>query len=146
MNGLQRRMFRVANTVGVWLYRRSGGRVGGTVQGGMPVLLLTVRGRHSGQPRTTPVAYLERDPSWMVCGSAAGSPSEPQWFRNLRATDRASVERGRDRYDVDVRVLAGAERDEAFAQFVVDAPGFADYEKKSAGRKLPLALLTPVAG
>lgn len=146
MSRFQRRMFRFANVAGVWLYRRSGGRIGGTVQRGMPVLLLTVRGRRSGQPHTTPVAYLERGTAWMVCGSAGGSPSEPQWFRNLRATDRASVEKGRARYDVDVRVLAGAERDEAFAQFVVDAPGFAGYENTSAGRKMPLAVLTPVAG
>ena len=42
------------------LYRATGGRLMGTVRG-MPVLLLTVRGRKSGAKHTIPVLYLEDD-------------------------------------------------------------------------------------
>ena len=118
------------------------GQAGSQGQRGTPVLILTVKGRRSGRPFSCPVAYFERAGGWLVVGSAAGMPQEPQWFKNLRAADAAVVELGDARHDVAVRVLEGAERDDAFAQVLTENPGFADYETKS-GRAMPLALLTP---
>ena len=63
MTGLQRRLFRAGNKVSVWLYRRSGGKLGGKARGGTPVLILTVKGRKSGQPFSCP-AVEERQPIW----------------------------------------------------------------------------------
>ena len=142
MTGMQRRLFRFANRVSVWLYRRSGGRIGRTARGGTPVLILTVRGRKSGREYSNPASYFEHDGGWLVVGSAGGLPKDPQWFENLRATDHAVVELQDRRVDVAVRVLQGAERDDAFAQVVRENPRFADYETRS-GRPMPVALLTP---
>lgn len=142
MTGMQRRVFRTLNRFSVWVYRRSGGKMGGRAQGGSPVLILTVPGRTSGRPFSNPVAYFERDGGWLVVGSGGGQPQDPQWFRNLRVTDTAVVEVSRRREDVDVRVLHGEERDDAFAQVVRENPGFGKYEGKS-GRPMPVALLTP---
>ena len=107
----------------VWLYRTSKGRVGAKAMGGSPVCILTVEGRTSGRPFSVPVTYFERAGGWLVVGSAGGRPEEPQWFKNLRATDSAVVEHGEQRRDVTVRVLSGAERDDAFAQIVSETPG-----------------------
>ena len=137
-----RSVMRVGNRLGVWTYRKSKGRVGGTGKGGSPVLLLTVRGRTSGREFTNPVAYFERSGGWVVVGSSGGMPQDPHWFRNLRATDRAVVQIGDRRHEVAVRILEGAERDEAFAQVLRENPAFGAYEGKS-GRTMPLALLTP---
>lgn len=142
MTGLQRRLFRFANSFGVWLYRRTGGRMANKSRGGTPVMILTVKGRRSGQPFSNPVAYFERDGGWLVVGSANGLPQEPQWFKNLRAADTAVVEIRDQRRDVAVRVLDGAERDDAFAQVLRENPGFGDYETKS-GRRMPVAQLSP---
>ena len=142
MNGVMRTMMRAGNTVGVGLYRASKGRIGAKARGGSPVLVLTVRGRRSGREFSCPVAYFERDGGYLVVGSAAGLPDDPQWFKNLRATDSAVVQLGEQRRDVSVRVLQGAERDAAYAQVLSENPGFGDYERKS-GRTMPLALLTP---
>ena len=142
MSSAMRTMMRVGNTVGSWVYRTSKGRLGGTGRGGTPVLLLTVRGRTSGREFTCPVGYFERDGGYVVVGSAAGLPDDPQWFKNLRATDSAVVQLGDRRYDVSVRILEGAERDAAFAQVLSENAGFGAYERKS-GRTMPLALLTP---
>ena len=143
MNGFQRNLFRLANTVNVAVYRWSNGRLMSTAVNKSPVLLLTVAGRRSGTPRTQPVAYFPRNGGWAVVGSAGGDAAEPQWFRNLRAADHASVQMGTEHHDVAVRVLEGQERDEAFAAIVERAPGFAKYETKSQGRPMPVALLTP---
>jgi deazaflavin-dependent oxidoreductase (nitroreductase family) len=56
-----------------------------------PNALLTVRGRTSGEPRTTPVALIEIGGSrWVV-----GTFGETHWVRNLRAAGRATVAVGR---------------------------------------------------
>ncbi len=142
MTGMQRRLFRLGNRVSVWVYRTSGGRIGSKARGGSPVMILTVAGRRSGTPFSNPVAYFERDGGWLVVGSAGGLPEDPQWFRNLRATDTAGVDLRDQHHDVAVRVLEGEERDDAFAQVLRENPSFGAYEGK-AGRPMPVAHLTP---
>jgi deazaflavin-dependent oxidoreductase (nitroreductase family) len=61
-----------------------------------PNVLLTVRGRTSGQPRTFPIAILEHKGARYV-----QSPwGEVNWVRNLRATPEAVVSKGRRNEDV----------------------------------------------
>jgi len=142
VSAIGRALWRTGNRLSVWLYRRSGGRMANRAQGGTPVLILTVKGRKSGRPFSTPVAAFDRDGGWMVVGSAGGQPSDPQWFKNLRAADSAVVEVGARRVEVAARVLEGEERDDAFAQVVRENPRFGTYEPKS-GRRMPVAILTP---
>ncbi|MEV6414495.1 nitroreductase/quinone reductase family protein [Kribbella sp. NPDC051718] len=130
----------IANRLATGLYRRSGGRIGGTAKG-LPVLLITVAGRRTGTPYTVPVAYFETDGGYLVTGSAGGSKPDPQWFRNLRAATRARIQIGDRRYDVDVHVFEGADRDRLWRDVVLArAPFFAKYEAK-AGRIIPVAVL-----
>lgn len=73
----------VARTIGFLV--RSGVRLG-------PVVMLTVRGRNSGQPRINPVDLFERDGRhWLVATHDAGA----QWVRNLRAAGEGSLSRRR---------------------------------------------------
>ncbi len=61
---------------------------------GMPMgpnVLLTVRGRTSGQPRTFPVAILESAGHQYV----ASPFGEVNWVRNLRADGHATLRQGR---------------------------------------------------
>jgi deazaflavin-dependent oxidoreductase (nitroreductase family) len=66
---------------------------------GVPMMfngLLTVPGRKTGEPRTTPLAIIEVDGRRWVW-----SPwGEVQWVRNLRAAGRATIETRRRREDV----------------------------------------------
>ena len=142
VNPVIKGLFRTATPLLVRSYQRSDGRRGGRAKG-LPVLLLTVAGRTSGLERTTPVAYLEHDGGYLVGGSGGGSQLEPQWFRNLRRADRASVRIGADTHTVTIRVPDRAERDRLWTEVVLArAPFFAEYERKSA-RLIPLALLNP---
>ncbi len=58
-----------------------------------PNVLLTVRGRTSGLPRSAPVAVVELDDlRWII-----GAYGDVQWVRNLRAAGKAEIRvRGRD--------------------------------------------------
>jgi len=124
------------------MYRATGGRLMGTVRG-MPVLLLTVRGRKTGAKHTTAVLYLEDDGTYLVTGSGGGSAKEPQWFQNLRRADEAEIEVGRRRLGVSVTVADGAQREVLWQKLLVHAPFFADYQAK-VERQIPMAVLTPV--
>jgi deazaflavin-dependent oxidoreductase (nitroreductase family) len=75
-----------------------------------PNALLTVRGRKSGQPRTTPVALVEAEGRrWTV-----GTFGNVNWVRNLRTAGEATVTVGRRTERVRAVEL---DRDEAAAFF-----------------------------
>src|SRR5215469_10340277 len=56
-----------------------------------PFVLLTVRGRKSGQPRTTPVVTAEYHSKRYLIGTFGNV----NWVRNLRAAGEATLTRGR---------------------------------------------------
>ena len=67
-----------------------------------PNVLLTVRGRSSGRPRTFPVAIVELDGRRFV-----QSPfGEVNWVRNLREAREAVVSKGRNREEVEAIEVA----------------------------------------
>ena len=68
----------------VFLYRRTGGKFGGKVQG-LPVLLLTTNGRKTGKKRVTPLGYFEYDGYYVISASNAGFDTNPAWFYNLKS-------------------------------------------------------------
>lgn len=143
MNPVVHALMRVGTRVAIAVYRRSGGRIGGKARGGVPVLLLTVPGRKTGIPRTTPVGYFEHEGGYVLTGTAGGAREDPQWFRNLRRSPEAEVEIGARRIRVRVRELLGPERDTVWRDVVLArAPSFGAYQDKTP-RTIPLALLVP---
>jgi deazaflavin-dependent oxidoreductase (nitroreductase family) len=141
MANVRRLMMRAMGTLNIRLYRASGGRVMGKVRG-VPVLLLTVAGRKTRAEHTTPVSYIEDAGRFIVTGSAGGTPSDPQWFRNLRRADRAVIEVGPRRIDVTVAIAGPDEHTILWEQLIARAPFFATYQAKVA-RQIPMAILTP---
>ena len=141
MKRVANKMMAAGNNAAAWLYRRTKGRIGGTAKG-LPVLLLTVRGRKSEIPRTVPVAYFEHGNGYLVAASAGGGKADPQWIQNLGAAGKAHITVYEENCEVDARIVASAERDELWQGVVLaQAPFFAKYEEKSR-RTIPLALLT----
>jgi len=122
-------------------FRANEGRVGGPFEGA-PIVLLHHRGRSSGREHVTPVMYLpdETEPDVVyVFASKGGAPTNPDWYRNLTAAGDGSVERGTETYQVTVRELTGTERDRIYAEQARRSPGFAEYERQTAGiRTIPV--------
>lgn len=146
MSTVKHRLMHTGNALGVSLYRRSGGRIGGHGGGGVRVLLLTVPGRRTGLPRTTAVGYFDYEGGWLVVGSGGGMSQEPDWFKNARKASHGEVQVGAQTFPVSIRILTGPERDAAFRDVVVaQVPQFGKYEGKS-GRTMPLAVLTALTG
>jgi deazaflavin-dependent oxidoreductase (nitroreductase family) len=82
--------------------------------------LLTVRGRKSGLPSTTPVSLLEYDDQrWLI--AAFG---EVDWVRNLRAAGGASLKRGRHPEHIFVKELSAEEAAPILKKSLAEAPSF----------------------
>ncbi len=124
---------RLGNALGVWLYRRFDGRIGGTSRG-TTIGLLTVPGRNTGIPRTVAIGFFLHGAGYLVAGSGSGSKRDPQWFRNLKAAAHAQIQIGATHMDVDVRVAENAERDTLWHEVIVaQAPWRRRYEKRPTG-------------
>jgi deazaflavin-dependent oxidoreductase (nitroreductase family) len=123
-------------------FRANGGQVGGQFAGA-PLLLLHHQGRRTGRDYVSPVMYLPGENGRIyVFASKGGAPTNPDWYRNLTAAGRATVEVGTDTYPASVAELAGAERDRIFAEQARRYPGFADYAEKTKGvRTIPVLAL-----
>jgi deazaflavin-dependent oxidoreductase (nitroreductase family) len=136
------------NTKIITEFRANEGRVGGNFEGA-PMLLVHHHGRKSGRDYVTPMMYLadETDQQTIyVFASKAGAPTNPDWYHNLVGAGRATVERGTETYEVDVRELPEEDRDRVYAEQARRYPGFADYERKTAGvRKIPVLALKSAA-
>jgi deazaflavin-dependent oxidoreductase (nitroreductase family) len=123
-------------------------RAGGPVDGMHRdrLVLLTTRGRRSGEPRTTPMLVVDDEPTGLrfVVASGAGSPQAPGWFHNLVDEPVVHVEADGEEYDAVARVAAGRERAALWERLVDAYPFFTDHEAQ-AGRELPLVILDRVA-
>lgn len=108
-----------------------------------PLLLVHHRGRKTGTDRINPLAYLDLGGSWAVFASKAGAPVNPDWYLNLLAHPRTTVEVGAETVEVTVRTAEGAERERIWEEQKKVAPRFADYEVKAAPRQIPVVILEP---
>ena len=142
MAKLKRRLTRIGNRIGVWMYRTLDGRLA-SGRKDVHVLMITTPGRRTGVPHSTCMRYLETADGFVVWGTGSGSPRDPDWFRNLRAAKAASVQVGADRLQARARELVGRERDDMWNDVVLaQAPEVAAIARK-AGRTIPVAVLTP---
>lgn len=135
---------RVVSGTHVRLNRWSNGRLGNRFRGGQ-VLLLTHRGRRSGRSFTTPLAYARDGDGFVVAASNGGIDLEPQWWQNLQAEPRCSIEvRGRR-----IEVLAGEagehDRGRLWAALNANIDTYDAYQA-SVSRRIAVVRLTPVAG
>jgi len=142
---VKRRMARVGNRFGVWMYRVLDGRLSSGSKD-VHVLVITTPGRRTGVPRSTCVRFLNTPEGFVVWGTGAGSARDPDWFRNLRAARVADVQVRARRLQVRPRELVGGERDTMWNDVVLaQAPEVAKYARR-AGRTIPVAVLEPLGG
>ncbi len=124
------------------LQRVSRGRVSILDVAGLPNLALTVPGRKSGIPRTTPLLCVPHDGGWLIAGSYFGGPKMPLWVNNLRATDTAEIAwKGRP-VPVTRREIDGDERARMWQVMLRTWPNFAKYEERT-DRRIPVFYLEP---
>jgi deazaflavin-dependent oxidoreductase (nitroreductase family) len=133
-----RLLFRALVKVHVALYRASGGRLGGRVGNGVPVLLLTTTGRKTGKRRTTPLLYVEEGDRYVVVASVGGAPSHPAWY--LRSNPAAAIQVGGRKVAVTAETAGPEERARLWSRVTQIWPRYDDYQAKTR-REIPVVIL-----
>jgi deazaflavin-dependent oxidoreductase (nitroreductase family) len=124
-------------------YERSGGREANTLRDtGIPIVVMTMVGNQTGKVRKSPVMRVEHDGEYALVASYGGAPNHPVWYHNLTANPTSvTVQDGPEPFDVEVRELEGAERDEWWARAVAVYPPYAEYQERTE-RLIPVLLAT----
>ncbi|MCU1587852.1 MAG: putative nitroreductase [Frankiales bacterium] len=98
---------------------------------GLPNLVLTVTGRKSGLPRSTPLLCAPDGNRILVAGSNFGGEKEPLWVKNIEANPSVTVRIGGVVSARTARLLGGAERATAWQVLLDVWPNFAKYEERT---------------
>jgi len=109
----------------------------------LPTLLLTTRGRKSGEPRSLPLIYGETDAGWVVIASKGGLPHHPVWYLNLEADPDCELMVGPRRVSARARVAKGDERPRLWKQMARIYPPYDEYQTRAGKRTIPVVVLEP---
>jgi deazaflavin-dependent oxidoreductase (nitroreductase family) len=123
-------------------YERTGGREGNTfMDTGLPVVLLTTRGRKTGKLRKSPLMRVEHNGEYALVASKGGMAENPLWHANLIANpDEATLQDGPEPFTIDVREVEGEERASWWTRAVEAYPPYAEYQEK-ADRIIPVVIV-----
>jgi deazaflavin-dependent oxidoreductase (nitroreductase family) len=125
----------------VRVYRETGGARGYDWRG-TTILLLTTRGRRTGETRTTPLIHrTDGDDRWVVVASKGGYPQHPGWFQNLEADPDVTIEVRDETIPVRASVAEGEERERLRRAMTEVWPAYDDYQKNTS-REIPVVVLT----
>jgi deazaflavin-dependent oxidoreductase (nitroreductase family) len=125
-------------------YVASSGR-DGHIWRGVPTLLLTTRGRVSGQPRRTPLIYGRDGDRVFVVASKGGSDKPPLWYTNLQADPAVRVQIGDRVFDATARTATPEEKPVLWKTMTSIWPDYDVYQTKTE-REIPVVILEPTAG
>ncbi len=126
--------------VGVWLLRRTRGRIVRLWR--RRALVLTTRGRRTGRPRAVPLQYFPDREAMIVVAANSGLDRPPAWYLNLRADPAATAEVDGRAIAVRARELSDEEAQEAWPRVLSVAPDYERYRRRTR-RRLPLLRLEP---
>jgi deazaflavin-dependent oxidoreductase (nitroreductase family) len=123
-------------------FRTTDGVVGGHWEGKTLILLHSI-GRHTGNEYVNPLVAAPYKGSYVVCGSAGGAATDPEWVANLEAASgSATVEVGTDTVKADYAVVRAGDPDweRLYGVWREYWPEAADYETRT-DRKFPVVRL-----
>lgn len=145
---LMPKLMRLMSQAHVFIYRATGGRIGRKFRAGsafprgVPVCLLTTRGRKSGKLRTTPLLYLEDGDGVVLVGSQGGQPRHPLWYGNIVEDPRVTVQIGSRVTPMHARTATPDERAVLWPRLVALYRDFENYQSWT-DRVIPVVICRP---
>lgn len=137
------------NTIIKWMsraqtfvYKKTGGKVGGTFLQGAPVALLTTTGRKTGKPRVSPLLYLREGNRIVLIASKGGSASHPMWYLNLKSNPTVSVQIKDEVLRLTARDASEEERARYWPKMAQMYTSFDDYQSWT-DRVIPVVICDP---
>lgn len=126
------------------LYERTGGREGNTLRDtGIPVIIVTMKGKASGKVRKIALMRVEHGGEYALVASMGGAPTNPLWYGNLLANpDDVTVQDGSEPIAMSIREVSGDERQQWWDRSVAVFPTYAEYQAKTE-RTIPVLVASP---
>ena len=129
------------NTKIIEEFRVNQGRAGGFLAG-TPMILIHHIGARSGIERVTPLACNPQpDGRFAIVASNGGSPAHPDWYYNLKANPKITVEVGTQTFTVLAKELDGTARAELWPKLVAESPAVGEHQARTT-RQIPVFMLT----
>jgi len=122
-------------------YVESDGRKGHKWHGAT-TLLLTTRGRKSGQLRRTALIYGRDGDDFLVVASNGGRPEHPNWYLNLRDDPEVTLQVGPEVFPARARTASLQEKPNLWRLMAQIWPDYDGYQRKTT-REIPVVILTP---
>ena len=128
----------------VEIYEGSGGTQGTTLRDtGLPVIIVTNTGNHTGAVRKTPLMRVKDGDNYILVGSRGGAPTNPQWVHNLRAHADVEIRDETEVYSMRVREVDDTDERARIWEICVDAfPPYAEYQERTS-RTIPVFVAEP---
>jgi deazaflavin-dependent oxidoreductase (nitroreductase family) len=124
-------------------YEASAGERANTLRDtGLPIIIVTMVGHHSGKVRKAPVMRVEHDGEYAIVASKGGAPENPGWYHNLVADPRVDIQDGPEPVAYEVRVVTGDERALWWERSVAAYPPYAEYQERT-DREIPIFVASP---
>ena len=124
----------------VGVYRETDGERGYHWRG-TEILLLSTRGRNSGEERTTPLIHRADGDRWIVVASKGGAPDHPDWYKNLEADPIALIQVKDERIPVRA-VRAGEDERERLWKLMTEVwPAYDEYQQRT-DREIPVVIFS----
>ena len=125
-----------------FLFKRTGGRVGG-IGFGMPVVELVTTGRKSGKRRSTMLTSpVQEGDNVVIVASWGGDDRHPMWYLNLRETPEVELTMRGETRTMRARTASAEERAALWPRVVAAYKGYGQYQTKT-DREIPLVILEP---
>lgn len=123
------------------LYEGSGGTDGLTLRDtGLPVIVVTNRGRKTGATRKTPLMRAVDGQSYILVASQGGAPKHPQWYFNLKAEPSVEIRDKTEVYTMRVREVVDSDERQRLWDIAVEAyPPYQEYQDKTE-RVIPVLI------
>ena len=120
-------------------YRATDGEEGHDWRG-TQTLILTTKGRHSGEQRSTPLIYGQHGDDYLVVGSQGGAPKHPGWYLNLSDNPEVEVQVKGDRFAARARTATPEEKPELWKIMTEQWPDYDEYQQRT-DREIPVVVL-----
>jgi deazaflavin-dependent oxidoreductase (nitroreductase family) len=126
-------------------YRETDGEDGHDWRNGSSILLLTTRGRRSGELRTNALIYGRSGDDYLVVASRGGSDTPPGWYVNLRDDPDVEVQVFGDVFRARARTATAEEKPAMWTEMTSHWPDYDAYQRRTS-RAIPVVVLERVEG
>lgn len=126
----------------VRVYRQTNGETG-YIWNGVPILLLTTKGRKSGQPRMIAIIFTKVGDSYVIIASKGGSPTHSQWYLNLLDDPNVEIQVKAERFRAVARTAESPERERLWAEALKTWRNYDIYQSRTS-RQIPVVVIERV--